>query len=79
MEDLAEQLVAFPGPLPIDLVVGGHDAGHTLGDDPPEVGQEDLVEGNLGDLDIHLESGVLDGVGGEVLDRRHGVALDAPG
>ena len=37
------------------------------------------MEGNLGDLDIHLESGVLDGVGGEVLDRRHGVALDAPG
>ena len=34
------------------------------------------MEGDLVDLHIDLEAGVLDGVGGEVLHRGHGVALD---
>ena len=33
----------------------------------------------LVDGDVHLEAGVLHGVGGEVLDGGHHVALDAPG
>ncbi len=78
-QDVGQQHPVLTAPLAVDAVVGTHDHGHALVDDPLEVGQVDVVQGGLVHRNVHGEAGVLHRVAGEMLDAGHGVALYAAG
>ena len=68
-----------PQNSPFTLLYARHHDGDALVDDPLEVGEVDLVQGDLVDLDVDLEARVLHRVAREVLHAGHHVALDAAG
>ncbi len=78
-EHVGEERGALAAPLAVDRVVRAHHARHPFVDDAPEVGQVHLVQRAVVDGDVDSEAGVLHRVGGEVLDRRHHVALHPSG
>jgi hypothetical protein len=78
-KDVGEQLTVLTAPLAVDRVVGGHDRGDAFVDDAPEVRQVHLVQGDLVDLDVDGESGVLHRVAREVLGAGEHVALETAG
>ena len=78
-EDVGEELAVLAAPLAVDAVVRRHHRGDALVDDPAEVREVDLVQGDVVDLDVDGEAGVLHRVAREVLDAGHDVALQAPG
>jgi hypothetical protein len=77
-QDVGEQLTVLAAPLAVDAVVGRHHRGDALVDDPMELPEVHLVEGDVVDLDVDGEAGVLHRVAREVLHARHDVALQAP-
>ncbi len=73
LEDFAKQVGVFSRVVAANAIVGGHHRGYAGIDDALEVGEIDLAECTLVQIDIELGAVHFDGVQGKVLGARHDI------